>query len=370
MSNPFTNFQGKPATTPGVFSEFETRLANRNSGAILETMVHDITPTGTHYLLTHFDVPIIDEAAFELNFSGAFDAPYSLSLDDIRAMPSQTVPVTLECAGNGRARLEPRSFSMPWAYEAVGTSEWIGTPLAPLIARAQPRADVVDMSFTGADFGYDNGVGHRFGRALSPEQLADLNVMLVYGMNGAPLLPQHGAPLRLIVPGWYGMASVKWLTDIEALTAPYQGFQQVRTYRFRQDADDPGIPITKIRVKSLMVPPGIPDWLTRKRMTPPGPVEVRGRAWAGNTPIARVEFGVDGVWQDAECAPHVSAHAWCGWRCTWQAEPGWHTLQCRATDADGNVQPIDAPWDHSGFGNNAAHTVEIYVQAQNVAPST
>ena len=156
---------------------------------------------------------------------------------------------------------------MPWAYEAVGTSEWTGTPLAPLIARACPAADAIEVSFTGVDFGYDGGEGHRFGRALTLDQIAEKDVMLVYGMNGGPLLPQHGYPLRLLVPGWYGMASVKWLSDIEALTEPYQGYQQVRTYRFRQDADDPGVPITALRVKSLMKPTKTASKLTPNRFT-------------------------------------------------------------------------------------------------------
>lgn len=361
MSNPFTDFRGKPTTVPGVFSETETRLANRNSGAILETMVHDITPTGTHYLLTHFDVPIVDEAQHRLRFGGAFEAPFDLSLDDIRALPQVRVPVTLECAGNGRAGLEPRSFSMPWAYEAVGTSEWIGTPLAPLIARAGPADGVVDISFTGLDFGFDGGVGHRFGRAMTPEQIADMDVLLVYGMNDGPLLPQHGAPLRLIVPGWYGMASVKWLAEIEALRAPFQGFQQVRTYRFRETAEDEGTPVTAIRVKSLMIPPGVPDWLSRKRMVEAGRVRVYGRAWAGSVPIVRVEFGVGDLWLDAVLGAPVGKHAWTGWHVDWDAVPGWHELRCRATDADGNVQPLDPPWDHSGFGNNAVHRVSVFV---------
>ncbi len=362
MSNPFTDFRGKPKTVTGVFSEAETRLANRNSGILLESLARDITPTGMHYLLTHFDVPMLDDADHQLDFSGAFNAPFSLGMSDIRALPSVTMPVTLECSGNGRAGVDPRSFSMPWAYEAVGTSEWTGTPLAPLIAQAQPKDGTVDIVFTGADFGYDGGVGHNFGRALSLAQVEELDVMLVYQMNGAPLLPQHGAPLRLIVPGWYGMASVKWLNSIEALTESYQGYQQVRTYRFRENADDPGRPITRLRVKSLMVPPGVPDWLTRKRLLPVGPVQIQGRAWAGAVPIERVEFGADGVWTDAKLADPIGEYAWRGWSCSWDATPGWHELRCRATDAEGRVQPLDAAWDFSGFGNNAAQRVDVFVE--------
>ena len=361
MTNPFIDAVPKPVTQTGVFSEIETRLANRNSGILLETLALDITPAGAHYLLTHFDVPLLDKSNHQLKFEGAFAAPMTLNMEDIRARPAVTRPVTLECAGNGRAGFDPRHFSMPWAYEAVGTSEWTGTPLAPLIAEAQPLADAVEISFAGADFGYDGGVGHYFGRALTLEQLEELDVMLVHGMNGAPLLPQHGAPLRLIVPGWFGMASVKWLARIEALTTPYDGYQQINTYRYRQTPEDPGIGVTALRVKSLMVPPGAPDWLSRQRIVQAGPVPVQGKAWAGKVPIARVEFGVDGTWQEADLGQPVGDYAWTPWQVSWAASPGWHELRCRATDAAGNVQPLEPPWDQNGFGNNAAQRLRVFV---------
>ena len=360
--SPFIADMPRPTTVEGVFSREEVALANRNSGALLETLALDVTPTGTHYLLTHFDVPMLDADDHVLRFEGAFDAPYCLTLDEIRALPQETRAVTMECAGNGRVGVSPRAFSMPWMYEAVGTSEWTGTPLVPLLERAKPRTDVQDFAFLGADYGFDKGKPHCFGRSLTPDQMAELDVMLVWEMNGAPLLPQHGAPLRLIVPGWYGMASVKWLTRIEALTERYQGFQQVKTYRFRAHGDDPGTPVTSIRVKSLMIPPGVPDWITRKRWLEAGPVELHGRAWSGGgVPIERVEVLLDGAWQLAELNGRTGDYAWTGWQIDWQATPGVHELACRATDAEGNVQPLEAPFDMAGFANNAVHRVEVHV---------
>ena len=214
MNNPFTNPPIKPDTQDGHYDHAELGLANRNSGTLLETLALDITPSGAHYLLTHFDTPILDPNIHRLQFEGAFANPFEMNMNQIRSLPQITIPVTLECAGNGRAGLSPRRYSMPWGVEAVGTSEWIGTPLAPLIAQASPKSDVVEISFTGADYGYDDGVGHYFGRSLTLDQLGTLDVILAYGMNGQPLLPQHGAPLRIVVPGWYGMASVKWLDRI------------------------------------------------------------------------------------------------------------------------------------------------------------
>ncbi len=358
----FTEKTSRASVETDDFSRDEVRLANRNHGALLETLKRDITPTGAHYLLTHFDTPLLDADTHRLRFHGAFDAPFQLGMDEIRALPQVTLPVTMECAGNGRAGVSPRCCSMPWIYEAVGTSDWTGTPLAPLIEHARPRADVVDFAFTGADRGFDKGQAHAFGRSLTPQQLADLDVLLVWGMNGQPLLPQHGAPLRIIVPGWYGMTSVKWLTDIEALTSRYQGFQQVETYRYKQTAADAGVPITTIRVKSLMVPPGVPDWLTRVRYLDPGPVTITGRAWSGGgTPVTRVEFAVGNDWTPAQLDPAPGPYAWARWQVTWEASPGDHILRCRATDADGDTQPLDAPWDMAGFANNKVHEVPVHV---------
>lgn len=358
--NPFQ--QGATRADTPEFTRDEVGLANHNSGALLELLSCDITPTGTHYLLTHFDTPVITAQTHVLDFKGAFDAPYTLTMSEIMAQPQITRPVTLECAGNGRAGMDPRPLSMPWMYEAIGTSEWTGTPLAPLIDRARPKESVQDFAFTGADFGYDKGVPHYYGRSLTPQELADLDAMLVWGMNGAPLLPQHGAPLRIIAPGWYGMASVKWLTTIEALEHRYTGFQQIETYRFRAHADDPGTPVNRIHVKSLMKPPGVPDWFTRARMLHAGRVTLEGRAWSGGgAPIKKVEVLLDGAWQEATLTGRADTYAWTSWRIDWTATPGVHDLACRATDSEGNVQPLDPSYNIGGFANNVVQRTRVHV---------
>jgi DMSO/TMAO reductase YedYZ molybdopterin-dependent catalytic subunit len=198
---------------------------------------------------------------------------------------------------------------------------------------------------------------------LTREQALSDDVLVVWAMNGAPLLPQHGFPLRLIVPGWYGMASVKWLNRIEALAQPYDGFQQVSAYLYRPVPDGPTTPVTHLRVKSLLVPPGIPDWYTRWRMVDAGKVALFGRAWSGGgVGIARVEVGVDGRWCEAELEPEQGRFAWRGWRYTWDAQPGEHELSCRATDANGETQPLEPRWDSGGFGNNVAQRVHVVVR--------
>ncbi len=361
--NPF--FDPAPRQhTDGLFAREEVYLANRNHGALLEMLRHEVTPAGLHYLLNHFDVPYVPDAeAWRLHVGGRVSTPLSLSLEDIRALPPKTLRVTLECAGSGRANIVPRWPSMPWLNTAVGTSEWTGTPLSNVIERAGLAADVVDVSFTGADRGFDKGHEHEYGRSLTPDVAMHNDVLLVYAMNGQPLLPQHGFPLRLIVPGWYGMASVKWLHRIEALTMPYDGYEQVQSYIYKTGAADRGVPVTQMRVKSLMVPPGVPDWFTGARLVEAGQVTVYGRAWSGNgAPITKVEFGIDGAWSNAELDPPAAKYAWRGWRFDWDASRGEHELACRATDDNGQTQPLTPAFDRGGFGNNAVHKVQVTVR--------
>jgi DMSO/TMAO reductase YedYZ molybdopterin-dependent catalytic subunit len=350
--------------TDGLFFRDEVRLANRNHGILLETLRHDVTPTGMHYLLTHFDVPFVSSPdAWTLDVEGLVRNPTRLTLDRIKAQPQRTLRVTLECAGNGRSLVSPRWPSMPWGECAVGTSEWTGTPLKPLLQEAGLLETARDVVFHGIDRGIDD-VEHHYARALAPAAALADDILLVTAMNGIPLLPQHGFPLRLIVPGWYGMASVKWLSRIEVIDRPFRGHQQVGTYVYKQTADDPGVPVTTIRVKSLMVPPGVPDWYTRRRLADAGPQTVHGRAWSGaGVPVTDVSF-FDGVrWVAAELDPQpASKYAWRGWHAPWTALPGQTTLKCRARDANGDEQPLAPRFDRGGFGNNGVHSVDVFVR--------
>ena len=164
----------------------------------------------------------------------------------------------------------PRPLSQPWQLEAVGTAVWTGVPLAYLLAQAGVEDDAVEVAFTGADIGIQGGVRQQFARSLPIAEALRPDIVLAYLMNGNELPPQHGYPLRLVVPGWYGMASVKWLTSIRVLTKPFDGFQQAVAYRYQQDANDAGTPVTWIKVRSLMVPPGVPDFFTRSRIVRAG----------------------------------------------------------------------------------------------------
>ncbi len=205
----------------------ELRLAARNHAMPLEALRYPITPPGLHYLLIHYDIPAVDEAAYRLEVDGLVATPLSLSLDELRARPAVELAVTMECAGNGRALIEPHVFSQPWLQEAVGTARWRGTPLRGLLAEAGVTEDAVELVFTGLDHGLEGGIEQAYQRSLSLFDAHRPEVLLAYEMNGAPLAPQHGFPLRLLVPGWYGMTSVKWLGRITAGRPPVRGLPAV-----------------------------------------------------------------------------------------------------------------------------------------------
>jgi DMSO/TMAO reductase YedYZ molybdopterin-dependent catalytic subunit len=341
-----------------VISYDELQLAARNHGMPLEALRHEITPVGLHYLLTHYDIPVVDPATWRLTVDGLVDRPLSLSLDELRGREAVTMPVTMECAGNGRAQLEPHVVSQPWVTEAIGTMEWTGVPLSALLGEVGVRGD--EIVFTGLDRGVEGGVEQDYARSLSRADCEE--ALLAYACNGVPLPPQHGFPLRLVVPGWYGMTSVKWLTRITVQDEPFEGYQMVTGYRLKRDEDDPGTPITRIEPRSLMTPPGIPDFMTRKRFLPPGPVRLEGRAWSGWAPIERVEVGIDGVWRDAELGKPPGPSAWAPFWLDWDATPGDHVLSARAHDTGGRSQPDAPPWNVGGYSNNAIQRITVTVR--------
>jgi sulfane dehydrogenase subunit SoxC len=342
----------------------ELQLAARNHALPLEALRHNITPVGLHYLLIHFDIPEIDAATWRLALGGLVKRQLKLSLDEVKARPRRTLTVTLECAGNGRALLAPRPLSQPWLREAVGTAEWTGTPLAPLLEEAGVSPEATEVVFTGRDRGIQGEVEHAYERSLPLEEATRDEVLLAYEINGQPLPPQHGFPLRVVVPGWYGMTHVKWLDAITVADQQFGGWQQAVAYHLRESEDEQGTPVTRILPRSLLVPPGIPDFLTRTRFLELGPCTLAGRAWSGWGPIERVEVSADGgeTWEDADLEEPLSDFAWHGWTYSWNAEPGEHELCSRATDVTGRTQPLAPDWNFDGFCNNAVQRVRVIVR--------
>ncbi|HKC82359.1 MAG TPA: molybdopterin-dependent oxidoreductase, partial [bacterium] len=249
---------GTLISSPDITVE-ELQLAVRNHSLPQEALRYDITPVGLHYLLIHFDIPAVDATTYELHVGGHVRKPIRLKLRDIESRPKSTLAVTLECAGNGRARLSPRPMSQPWLDEAVGNAEWTGTPLGPILEEAGLEPGSVDVVFTGLDRGVQGGVDQHYERSLALADASRDEVLLAYAINGRPLPPQHGFPLRLIVPGWYGMTHVKWLRSITVTDAPFEGYQQATAYHYRASGEEAGVRVERIRPRALMVPPGVPD---------------------------------------------------------------------------------------------------------------
>lgn len=342
----------------------ELTLAARNHGMPLEALRYDLTPAGLHYLLIHYDIPALEADSHVLTVGGAVEDAVSFTLTDLAALPQRTETVTLECAGNGRALLRPRPVSQPWLFEAVGTAAWTGVSVSDVLEAAGPRSDAVEVLFTGADRGVEGGVEQAYQRALTLEEARRREVMLATHMNGAPLLPQHGAPLRLVVPGWYGMTSVKWLTDISLVTEPFAGYQHEQAYRVRQSEEERGRPVDRIQPRSLIQPLGIPDFFTRGRVVSPGQIGMTGRAWSGFGAVVGVEVSVDGgeTWHETRLRPPLAEYAWCGWDWTWQAQPGHYRVGSRAEDVTGRIQPLEPDWNLGGYEVNAVQWIDVEVR--------
>jgi sulfane dehydrogenase subunit SoxC len=355
-----------PQNASSVFSAGESVLAFRNHGMQGEFLREPLTPLGGHYLLIHFDVPHLEADGYSVAIAGRVRNPTRLSLDEVKRRPTIKQVVTLECAGTGRSTLHPRAVYVPWFKEAMGQYQWTGTPLRAILEQAGPLEDAVEVLFTGWDSGIDLGVEHAFERSLPIKEALRDEVMLAWEHNGVPLLPQHGFPLRLVVPAWYGMASVKWLRAITVLNEPFRGVEQSKVYRYQQVKGEAGEPVTFKRVHSLITPPGVPDLITRQRFVAPGRVALQGVAWSGAGRITRVEVSTDdaATWGEARLVPvSEDRFAWTQWRFDWSASAGDHILACRATDEAGDVQPVNPEnrWNRQGMGVNGVQRIHVTV---------
>lgn len=356
-------------------SRVAIREAPYNAETAPPALAPAITPEDAHYVRSNFDVPSIAPAGYALTLDGAVTASRRVTLAELATLPWHEHVVTMECAGNDRLGLRPLPAGEPWASGAVATARWGGVRLADVLALAGVRPEAIEVVATGADAGpRDDAIpsdhdGHgrddpargpavRFARSLPLDVARHPDTLLALHMNGAPLRPAHGAPVRLVVPGWYGMANVKWLQALTLVTAPFTGYFQQRRYVY--DTAEGVTPVTRMRVKSLITSPTAGD------VVPPGPLIVQGWAWSGNGPVTRVEVNVGGgdAWHDAMLGPPAGAHAWTPFTCVIDpAHAGRLVLASRATDASGAVQPAQVPWNRLGYGNNAVRPVVVEVRA-------
>jgi DMSO/TMAO reductase YedYZ molybdopterin-dependent catalytic subunit len=318
------------------------------------------TPGHVFYVRNHFDVPRLDAETFRLRVGGRVERPFELSLADLQGMPRRTVTATLECAGNGRRLMQPTPKGAPWGYGAVSTGRFTGTPLGGVLTEAGLLPGTVELVFVGADRGeVTPGRSIAFERSLPPSIAGREDVLLAWSMNGEALTADHGYPLRLVVPGWYGVASVKWLVEIAALDAPFRGYYQREKYVYDGQPGVPeGQPVGAMRVRAVIARPSDGEEVRL------GPVEVAGTAWSGVAPVVRVEVSGDGgrSWSSARLGAAEAPHAAMPWRFTWSPPAsGEHTLMARAADAAGAVQPLEPVWNAHGYGNNVVQRTRIRV---------
>jgi DMSO/TMAO reductase YedYZ molybdopterin-dependent catalytic subunit len=323
-----------------------------------------ITPNARFYIRSHFDIPRLDPASWRLSVGGLVDRPLRLTLGDLRALPSRSLIVTLECAGNGRSLLQPPAEGEQWQLGAVSTAEWTGVPVIEVLNRAGVRPGAREVVFRGADSGTPRGRTDviRFERSLMLDWARNPDVLLAYAMNGEPLPADHGYPLRVVVPGWYGMASVKWLTEIDVVDRPFAGHFQVNAYvvEHQRCGETVNEPVTRAGVRALITEPARDQPVTR------GELVLRGFAWSGRAPVTRVEVDVGSGWEEACLLDEPLLYAWRRWELITQVHSvGRIVLRARASDASGQTQPDTPAWNRLGYGNNAVQLLPIAVVATN-----
>jgi DMSO/TMAO reductase YedYZ molybdopterin-dependent catalytic subunit len=312
-----------------------------NSETPIEAVRSWVTPNRLFFVRNHFPTPAIDLARWRLMVDGCVERALSLSWDDIAAMPERTVFATVECAGNGRSFLSQRAPGVQWGAGAIGHAEWTGVPLRDVLERAGLKPGTVEVLFEGADSGTepDHPEVMPFQRSLPLAKALDPDTLLAYRMNGEPLEPIHGFPLRLFVPGWYGVASVKWLTRMTAVAQPFRGYYQSVKYTVerRTPTGTETVVIGPMAVKSEIIRPQDGAALGV------GTHRVFGVAWAGESAVAAVDLSTDGgrTWSRARLVGPSATYSWTMWEYLWEvATPGSYELLARATAADGRTQPL------------------------------
>ncbi len=328
----------------------------------LDQLTTWITPSDQFFVRTHHDIPRVNPYEWRLYIEGAIAHPLTLTLDELKAFPGVSQVVTLECAGNGRAFYRPKVIGVPWEKGAVSTARWTGVRLVDLLRRAGVKEHGQHVICAGADV---EGQKPKFIRSFPIEKALEPATLLVYEMNGLPLPVSHGYPLRLVVPGWTGNHSVKWLNSISVSSEPYDG-ASMDEYRFPTTYVSPGTSvkpehmemITGLPVKSLITYP------QETMQLHPGLIPIRGAAYGGQGGIARVEVSTDlgRQWSSAELGNDIAPHAWRLWQYQWYAKQvGAYMLMVRAYDSVGQTQPLEPFWNPEGALWNVIDRIRVSV---------
>jgi DMSO/TMAO reductase YedYZ molybdopterin-dependent catalytic subunit len=307
-----------------------------------------LTPNEQFYIRSHFNVPRLTAAEWKVRVEGHVDRPFEIGFDELRRLESRTITALLECAGNGRVFLQPLQAGLRWEQGGVSNAEWTGVPLATLLDRAGVRSGAVEVILEGYDTGRVGlpspaSAGEiSFARSLPLDKARSADVLLVWQMNGEDLTPHHGFPVRVVVPGWYGMASIKWLKRIVVTDRPYNGYFQTFAYTIWQRPHE-GLP-TLVSVGEQDVKSQIARPAAQENIPAGGTCRIFGAAWAGKPEITRVDVSTDGgkTWNAATLDEKSVSNAWRFFHFDWQTPrtPGKNILMSRATDARGRTQPM------------------------------
>ena len=352
----------------------ESSLISRSEGIVnlempFSSLRDFITPNESFYVRCHFPIPEIALRNWRLRIEGAVASPYELSYAELEAMPQQTVSATVECAGNGRAFLEPAVKGVQWGLGAVGNAEWTGVSLGKILERAEVKANALEVILQGADRGEIKEPPKppgpiNYARSL-PVAKAQNDVLLALRMNGEPLTAGHGFPLRAIVPGWFGMASVKWLERIIVSEERFNGYYQSIDYTFwkRRDGNLPSLhSLGEMQVKAQIARPA-----PGEAVLPNETYRIRGAAWGGEATVTKVELSFDGGknWTKATLLDEALENSWRFWEFEWKtpAQPGKATLLARATDSAGRTQPAERVADYGTYMVNHCLPIEVEVRS-------
>jgi DMSO/TMAO reductase YedYZ molybdopterin-dependent catalytic subunit len=322
-----------------------------------------VTPNRWFFVRSHYETPTIEIGKWRLKIDGCVKRGLELSWEQFETLPRRSVFATMECAGNGRSFLRPYVEGVQWTAGAVGHAEWSGVPLHFVLEKAGLLTEANEVVFYGADYGAEHG--HNEPRAFARSPLHP-DTLLATHMNGEPLEPSHGFPVRLMVPGWYGVASVKWLVRIAAVNAPFQGYFQTEKYtiQHRTGGGTRTDIVGPMPVKSEIIRP------VEQSVLGIGANRLFGMAWAGEHAVAAVEVSVDGgvSWQRAELQGPRAPYSWNAWEFLWEtAAPGDYTLLARAISESGHVQPMDHDADRGGYLINFSRPIAVRVDADRLS---
>lgn len=312
-----------------------------------------ITPTESVFVVHHHAAPApLSPSTWTVNVTGQVDHPMALDLDSILKMPRRQLRAVMECSGNSRWSLSPITTGTQFRNGVVAAVEWSGVPLRALLDRAGPRPSAQSVVVSGAD----GPAEEPFAKGLPLEKASDPDTILALEMNGSEIPHLHGGPVRLVVPGWYGVWSVKWVTRIELLEHSFQGYWQRERYVYKWPDSRPTSILTSLGLKSLIAQP------TENAELVPGTYLVAGYAWSNGADIAGVQVRFnDGDWRDAKIKPAPEKYEWATWEYSWEATPGRYAIASRAVDAAGNKQPEMPPWNSLGYANNSVQAVVVDV---------